>query len=175
VLAAGRTNIVWGRGNSVAPLLLIGEAPGEDEDREGSPFVGRSGQLLNEALSVVGLTEDQFYIVNTVKCRPPGNRNPSRTEMGACFPFLVSQMYRKQVFVFLGKIAAEYLLQRQVRITKENGYIEQLPGGALGVLAFHPAYVLRNRSPETKAAFFQAIRTAKEIAYGCDSQSGGTL
>jgi DNA polymerase len=147
--------------------MFIGEAPGADEDREGLPFVGRSGELLTEALEAAGLTEEQVYITNTVKCRPPGNRNPTRSEMDACLRFLASQIGQpRPVIVILGKVAAEYLLQRPVKITKENGHIEVLEDGTLVVLVYHPAYVLRNRKPEIRREFFQAVRDAREIAYG---------
>ena len=174
-LSASRTNIVWSRGNPNAQLMIIGEAPGADEDREGVPFIGRSGQLLNDALAAAGLTEEQFYIANTVKCRPPENRNPVRAEMDSCLPFLIDQMQQRSVFILLGKVAAEYLLQRPVKITKENGHMEQLIDGKVAVIAYHPAYVLRNRLPEIKNSFFKAIQDAKEIVYGSNSQDRGVL
>ena len=167
-LAESRTNIVWSRGSRDAKLMILGEAPGEQEDRIGLPFVGRSGALLNEALVAAGLTEEDVYITNMVKCRPPGNRNPTAREMDACLPHLLSQTgsVKPRVFITLGKVASEYWLGRPVKVTKENGNVEASVNGTVVVIAYHPAYVLRNQKPEIKQGFFQAIDDARRIAYG---------
>jgi len=148
--------------------MILGEGPGEQEDLRGMPFVGKSGELLDKALAAAGLTEEEVYITNTVKCRPPGNRNPTREEMDTCLPYLIEQMatVRPKVIITLGKVAAEYWLGRPVKITKENGKIEAAIDGTIIVIVYHPAYVLRNQKPEIRQGFFQAIQDARRIAYG---------
>jgi DNA polymerase len=147
-LSQGRTNIVFGEGDPFSDLMIVGEGPGEREDQLARPFVGRSGGLLDEALEANGLTRDDVYIANIVKCRPPGNRNPSLTEMKTCAPFLYKQIeaIAPRCVVTLGKVATEYLLQRNIKITKERG-------SAFNCAAFpqiflvptlHPSYILRN-------------------------------
>lgn len=174
-LAASRTQIVWSRGFPGSDLMLIGEGPGEKEDLQGRPFVGRSGALLDEAL--VASFGDEFekwvYITNMVKCRPPGNRNPTDKEIDACSPFLKEEfgIVEPKLLVVLGKVAAEGLLQRPVKITKEHGHLDFLDDGQAVMICYHPAYVLRNQKPEIKQSFFQAFRDARRIAYGPDSSS----
>jgi len=147
-LSQGRTNIVFGEGNPFSNLMIVGEAPGEREDHLARPFVGRSGELLDEALVENDLTRDDVYIANIVKCRPPGNRNPSLGEMATCAPFLYKQIdaVAPKCIVALGKVATEYLLQRNIRITKERGstfncaafpHIFLIP-------TLHPSYIIRN-------------------------------
>ena len=147
-LSQGRTNIVFGEGNPFSDLMIIGEGPGEREDQLGRPFVGRSGVLLDEALEGNNLTRDDVYIANIVKCRPPGNRNPSLTEMGTCAPFLNKQIetIAPKCVVTLGKVATEYLLQRNIKITQERGRAlscSDFPHIFL-IPALHPSYILRN-------------------------------
>jgi len=147
-LSQGRTNIVFGEGNPFSDLMIIGEGPGEREDQLGRPFVGRSGVLLDEALEGNNLTRDDVYIANIVKCRPPGNRNPSLTEMGTCAPFLHKQIetIAPKCVVTLGKVATEYLLQRNIKITQERGRAfscSDFPHIFL-IPALHPSYILRN-------------------------------
>ncbi len=162
----------------------MGEGPGEQEDLRGVPFVGRSGELLDQALSGADLDRKDQFITNVVKCRPPGNRNPTPTEMGACghrFLYKQLELLNPRVIVTLGKIASEFLLGRDVRITKENGHLHFLADRTFSkneppiMTVFHPAYVLRNRKPEIQEAFFQAIKDAKEVAYGTLRATNGGL
>ncbi len=151
--------------------MLVGEAPGAEEDRTGFPFMGRSGELLNEALieTFGGAYVTWVYITNMVKCRPPGNRNPTDSEVSACSPFLkqeIEEVVRPKLIVVLGKVAAERFLQRPVKITKEHGNLDFTDDGQAVLICYHPAYVLRNQKPEIKQGFFQAIQDARRIAYG---------
>ena len=123
-LADTRTNVVFGKGPRDAKILFIGEGPGENEDLQGEPFVGRGGQLLDEMLGLVGLSrEKNFYITNIVKCRPPKNRDPLNTEQDACIGYLWEQMelIQPKIVVCLGRIAAMRLIKPDYRITKEHG------------------------------------------------------
>jgi uracil-DNA glycosylase len=177
LLHESRTNIVWASPLDPPPsskLMIIGEGPGEQEDLQGRPFVGRSGELLHDALAKA--FEDTYYgnkiyITNIVKCRPPGNRNPTKGEMETCYPNLQAQytgMFPELIIV-LGKVAAEFILKRPVKITKEHGNLDFINDGFKDVpvlICYHPAYVLRNQKPEIKQGFFQAIRDARRIAYG---------
>ena len=176
-LAQTRKNIVWERGWLTAKIMIIGEGPGKDEDRLGRPFVGRAGKLLDDALSDAGLDFSHTYITNMVKCRPPENRNPSQKEMDACFEFLCQQyaLVQPSLLVTLGKVASEYLLQRPVKITKENGKLDFLDGGLAVMTIYHPAYVLRNQKPEIREGFFQAIQDARNIAYGLPNAANDSL
>jgi uracil-DNA glycosylase len=150
-LARGRTTIVFGSGNPGARLVLIGEGPGEEEDRQGKPFVGRAGQLLTKMLESVGITRDEVYICNIVKCRPPGNRNPEPDEIGACAPFLQGQLgaIRPGVICALGTFAAQHLLRTKEPIGRLRGQLHAW-GGAVIVPTFHPAFLLRNPGPTYK-------------------------
>ncbi len=144
-LAQGRTQVVFGVGSSTADLMFVGEAPGQQEDLQGEPFVGRSGQLLDRmVLEEMGLTRDRFYIANTVKCRPPGNRDPQPLEIVACRPWLESQvdLIDPKVVVTLGNFAAKLLLGTTDGITRLRGRAYPYRGGVL-VPTFHPAAVLR--------------------------------
>lgn len=167
-LCTTRKNTVPGEGNPETRILFIGEGPGESEDLQGRPFVGKAGDLLNEAFRNSGIDRKNIFITNVVKCRPPGNRNPSQEEMTSCFPYLVEQINAIQpdLIVALGKVAAEFLLQRPVKITRENGKLDFLPSGLCIMTILHPAYVLRNQTPEIRESFFQAIKDARNIAYG---------
>jgi DNA polymerase len=147
-LARGRTTIVFGTGDPGARLVLIGEGPGEEEDRQGKPFVGRAGQLLTKMLESVGLSRDEVYICNIVKCRPPGNRNPEPEEIAACAPFLGGQLaaIRPGLIVALGTFAAQTLLRTREPISRLRGQIHAYEGAIL-VPTFHPAFLLRNPGP----------------------------
>lgn len=167
-LCAKRNNTVPGEGNPEADVLFIGEGPGRDEDEEGRPFIGRAGELLTKALEEkAGVSRDEVFITNIVKCRPPENRNPLFDEMNVCSPFLFEQVniIQPKVVVILGKVAAEHLLQRPVKITKENGNFEFLSSGLCVMTVLHPSYVLRNKTPEVEASFFDAIINAFSLAY----------
>lgn len=141
----GRTQVVFGVGDPKAAVVFVGEAPGAEEDRQGEPFVGRAGQLLNAMLRACGLQRHQVYIANIVKCRPPGNRDPEDDEAAACLPFLRRQlsMIAPQVIVLLGKVAARHLLGVRGPISSFRGQWQRWEG--VDVLpTFHPAYLLRN-------------------------------
>jgi len=143
-----RINIVFGEGNPSPLLMLIGEAPGEREDLLSRPFVGRSGELLDEALLENDLTRENVYIANIVKCRPVGNRNPEPVEMRTCGSFLYQQIEAivPKCIITLGKVASEYLLQRNIKITKERGRVSScfdFPDIFL-IPTLHPSYILRN-------------------------------
>ncbi len=154
-LADTRTNVVFGKGPRDARVMFIGEGPGENEDLQGEPFVGRGGQLLDEMLSLVGLSrEKNFYITNIVKCRPPRNRDPLNTEQDACIGYLRDQMalLRPRIVVCLGRIAAMRLIKPDYRITREHGqWVEK--DGVFYTAIYHPAALLRDpiKKPDTFA------------------------
>jgi len=169
-LHEGRTNPVPGAGNPNADIMFIGEGPGQREDEQGLPFVGRSGNLLIEGLTRVGLNRSDVYITNVVKCRPPNNRDPLPEEAEICkLHYLTRQIeiIRPKLIVTLGRIAASYILERPVRITKERGHLDAFPldPDILVMIVYHPSYVLRNR-PKLEKDFFEDILQAKEIVYG---------
>ncbi len=166
VLSQTRNCTVPGEGSPQARILFVGEGPGADEDREGRPFVGRAGTLLDEALGQAGLDREDVFITNIVKCRPPGNRNPSVEEMEACVHFLETQRVAIQpkLIVTLGKIPAEFLLGRRVYVTRENSHLDFMKDGTAVMTVLHPAYVLRNQRQEIRDDFFAAIQMAREIA-----------
>jgi DNA polymerase len=145
-LAAGRTQVVFGNGDPTAGLMFIGEGPGAEEDRQGLPFVGRSGQLLDRLIrEEIGLDRSQVYVGNVVKCRPPGNRDPEPDEIAACAPWLDVQLdlIKPSVVVTLGNFAARQLLQTTLGVTKLRGQEHRWRDAVL-VPTFHPAFVLRN-------------------------------
>ena len=143
-LATSRTQVVFGVGNPDAQLLFIGEAPGMHEDKQGEPFVGAAGQLLTRMLGEIGLTRDEVYIANILKCRPPGNRDPQEDEIDACTPWLVEQisLIQPDVVVTLGNFATKFVLQTQTGITRMRGSIYPWHGRKV-IPTFHPAAVLR--------------------------------
>jgi uracil-DNA glycosylase len=143
-LAATRTKVVFSSGPEDASLVLLGEAPGAEEDLRGVPFVGRSGQLLSDLLAEVGLERHELYVTNVVKCRPPKNRTPSRTEVVACQRWLEPQLRRlaPRAVVALGAVAARAALGRPVGVSKVRGQLLEGPFGPV-VPTFHPAYALR--------------------------------
>ena len=154
-LCETRTNVVFGVGNKNADVMFIGEGPGENEDLQGEPFVGRAGQLLDKMLAAVDLDRhDNVYIANIVKCRPPQNRDPQPEEQEACLDWLRAQvsLIRPKIIVCLGRIAAAKLMKPDIKITKEHGvFIEK--GGILMMATLHPAALLR--SPANKPAAFE--------------------
>lgn len=159
-LSRGRTRIVFGSGNPAAELLFVGEAPGEDEDRRGEPFVGKAGQLLTRIIEAMGLRREDVYIANIIKCRPPQNRNPEPDEIAACSPFIRKQIavIRPRVICALGTFSAQTLLQTGMKISQLRGRFFDLPEEFLGHPApfvrvmptFHPAYLLRNPQDKRK-------------------------
>ena len=167
------SNPVFGEGDVAADLMFIGEAPGAEEDAQGRPFVGRSGKLLDLGIHKTGLTRDQVYITNIVKCRPPNNRNPSDEEIDECLPMLLSQIefIQPKLIVLLGKVAASVIIGAEVKITKERGLIDVLrfDHSTLIISTYHPSYVLRNRNTQIEKDFFQDLLDARNIVYGKDS------
>lgn len=151
-LADTRTNLVFGDGNPDAPIMLIGEGPGEQEDLSGIPFVGRGGKLLDQMLDIIDLDRSKYYICNIVKCRPPRNRDPLNTEQDACIPWLRSQLkvIRPKIIVCLGRIAACRLIRSDYKITREHGQWEEKSGIWMTAI-YHPAALLRDerKRPET--------------------------
>ena len=146
-LCAARTHAVPGEGNPHARLMFIGEGPGRDEDLTGRPFVGRAGQLLDKMIAAIGLSREEVYIANVVKCRPPQNRAPEMDEVAACMPYLRAQvgLIRPQVIVLLGSSALGAILGPEHRITRERGaWIERK--GVFFMPTFHPAALLRDES-----------------------------
>ena len=147
-LGSTRTNAVVSRGNPNADILIIGEGPGENEDLQGKPFVGKSGQLLDKILESVKLTEDDIFVCNIVKCRPPGNRKPSKDEMEACRPYLMEQirLVNPKIIILTGASSIDGLFQeKSVGITKIRGQWRDWNGIACMPI-FHPSYLLRNQS-----------------------------
>jgi uracil-DNA glycosylase len=140
-----RTHLVFGSGNPDARLMLVGEAPGEEEDLQGQPFVGKAGQLLTRILKAMGLERNDVYIANILKCRPPMNRNPQPDEITTCQPFLRKQVeiIRPQVVCALGTFAAQTLLQTDEKISRLRGRFHDYFGVKL-MPTYHPAYLLRN-------------------------------
>ena len=143
-LAQGRTQVVFGVGDAHAALMFIGEGPGFHEDKQGEPFVGAAGQLLNRLLGEIGLAREQVYIANILKCRPPGNRDPQEDEIETCTPWLIEQisLIQPQVIVTLGNFATKFVLQTQTGITRMRGSVYPWHGRKV-IPTFHPAAVLR--------------------------------
>jgi uracil-DNA glycosylase len=145
-LADGRTQVVFGVGNRSADLVFVGEGPGAEEDRQGIPFVGRAGQLLTRLIEGIGLTRDDVYICNVVKCRPPGNRDPQPEEIAACRVYLDAQLdlLEPTVVVTLGNFATKLLLDTKTGITKLRGQEFPWRNASVLVPTLHPAAVLRS-------------------------------
>jgi DNA polymerase len=143
-LAQGRTQVVWGKGNLDGDLLFIGEAPGFHEDKQGVPFVGAAGQLLDRLLEEAGIPKESAAVVNVLKCRPPGNRDPLPEEIEACRPHLEVQLahMKPKVIVTLGNFATKFILEDNVGITKARGQTYERRGATV-VPTFHPAAALR--------------------------------
>lgn len=158
----GRRQVVFGVGHPRARLMFVGEAPGEDEDKQGEPFVGRAGQLLTKIIEAISLTREQVYIANVIKCRPPGNRNPEPDEVAACEPFLFRQIdaVQPRVIVALGKFAAQCLLRTADPITRLRGKEFDYRGATL-IPTFHPAYLLRN--PPAKREVWEDMKKVRAI------------
>jgi len=144
-LGEQRQNLVFGVGNPRAELVLVGEAPGREEDKKGVPFVGEAGRLLDRILFAMGLSRQDVYICNVIKCRPPSNRDPQPEEIATCEAFLKSQLaaIRPRIIIALGRFAAQTLLQTKKPIGRLRGHWQTYQGIAL-MPTFHPAYLLRN-------------------------------
>jgi DNA polymerase len=160
-LRAGCTQTVFGVGNPQAELLVIGEAPGADEDRQGEPFVGRAGQLLNGMLLAMGYKREAVFIANIVKCRPPNNRDPKPEEALSCEPYLLRQieLIKPKVILSVGRISAQNLLKTDITVGKLRGRIHRFGSEGIPlVVTYHPAYLLR--SPEQKGKAWQDLLLA---------------
>jgi DNA polymerase len=163
-LSRTRTQTVFGVGRPDADLMIIGEAPGADEDRQGEPFVGRAGQLLNSMLRAIGLGREDVYIANILKCRPPNNRDPKPEETARCSPYLERQieLVAPRAVLAVGRIAAQHLLQSDQAIGRLRGKVlsfgaERIPI----VVTYHPAYLLR--SPQAKAKAWQDLCLVRRL------------
>lgn len=154
-----RTNIVFGVGNPKARLVFVGEGPGEDEDLQGEPFVGRAGQLLTKMIEAMGLKRGDVYICNVVKCRPPENRPPQPDEILTCRPFLEKQIdtIKPEIIVALGTHAAQTLLNTPEKISALRGRFHRYRNNILLMPTFHPSYLLR--SPEKKKEVWEDMKT----------------
>jgi uracil-DNA glycosylase len=161
----GRKQIVFGVGNPSADLMFVGEAPGADEDLQGEPFVGRAGQLLTKIIEAIGMTREDVYIANVIKCRPPGNRNPEPDEVEQCEQFMFRQVdtIKPKVIVALGKFAAQALLRTNDPITRLRGR-EYKYRGAVLMPTYHPAYLLR--TPSAKREVWEDMKRVREILAG---------
>ncbi len=164
-LHKSRTQTVFGVGNQQADWLIIGEAPGAEEDRRGEPFVGRAGQLLDEMLRAAGKVRAQVYIANVLKCRPPNNRDPEAVEASACRSYLDRQiaLLRPKVILAVGRIAAQTLLETDTPVGRLRGKVHHL-GDIPLVVTYHPAYLLR--SPKQKAKSWQDLCLAMDVIAG---------
>jgi DNA polymerase len=163
-LHRGRNRTVFGVGDPKADWMLIGEAPGAEEDRQGEPFVGRAGKLLNAMLEAIGLERQQVFIANILKCRPPDNRDPRPDEVAACEPYLKRQitMVRPKIILALGRIAAQNLLKIETPIGRMRGQRYTYAETNIPVIVtYHPAYLLR--SPREKRKSWQDLQLAMMI------------
>jgi DNA polymerase len=162
-LHKGRTQVVFGCGNLKAPLLFVGEAPGYEEDIKGEPFVGRAGKLLTESLKKLGVSREDVYIANIMKCRPPENRQPRLDEIVICVPYLYKQIgfIKPKIVCALGGVAAQILLGTDVSVTKLRGRLEKRLDMDVFPM-FHPAYILRN--PRETPIFEQDLEKVCRLA-----------
>jgi DNA polymerase len=164
-LAETRTQTVFGVGNPQADWLIIGEAPGQQEDLKGEPFVGRAGQLLDQMLLAVELDRKSVFIANVLKCRPPGNRDPAKGEAAACRHYLERQieLINPKIVLAVGRIAAQLLLDSDAPLGRLRGRAHSLHGGKLPlVVTYHPAYLLRSPSQKSKA--WQDLSLARQLS-----------
>lgn len=158
-LVRNRSHTVFGVGNREAQLMIIGEAPGVDEDRQGEPFVGRAGQLLDRMLQAIGFPREQVFIANILKCRPPGNRDPHQDEALRCEPFLLRQveLVAPKAILSVGRISAQNLLKTDAAVGRLRGRLHYFGERRIPlVVTYHPAYLLR--SPEQKAKAWQDLQ-----------------
>ncbi len=169
-LVNSRNKLVFGEGNENAGIFIIGEAPGYDEDQQGRPFVGKSGQLLDKILAACGFNRrEHIYIGNILKCRPPGNRNPSPEEAATCMPFLLKQIetVNPKIIILLGATALKYMIDPDLRITKIRGqWLEH--DGRLVMPVYHPSALLRNPAlkKETWEDYKNVVRKYRELVDG---------
>ena len=167
-LCEGRKNVVFGVGVPTAEIMFIGEGPGQHEDEQGKPFVGRSGQLMDKMMNYIGLDRSRLYITNSVKCRPPENRDPMNTEKDACKGYLQRQraLMQPKIIVCLGRISAMELIREDFKISQEHGQFFEKDGVQMMAL-YHPAALLRDprKKPET---FEDLKRLQAKIREICD-------
>jgi uracil-DNA glycosylase family 4 len=163
-LSTTRTQTVFGVGNPQAEWLVVGEAPGAEEDRQGEPFVGRAGQLLNSMLRAIGLAREQVYIANVLKCRPPQNRDPLASETGACSPYLERQiaLLKPKIMLVVGRIAAQNLLNTDAPLGRLRQQVHVFGASRVPlVVTYHPAYLLR--TPSDKRKSWQDLKFARQV------------
>ncbi len=171
-LHSTRTQTVFGVGNPRADWLIIGEAPGAEEDRRGEPFVGRAGQLLDAMLKAIDVRRgDNAFVANILKCRPPGNRDPKPEEVGACMPYLMRQiaLLRPKLILAVGRIAAQNLLRTDLALGRLRGQVH--PFGELNtplIVTYHPAYLLR--TPQDKRKAWEDLKFARSVFHRLASQ-----
>jgi DNA polymerase len=159
-----RTQTVFGVGSQTADWLIVGEAPGAEEDRQGEPFVGRAGQLLNSMLRAIGLAREQVYIANVLKCRPPGNRDPSASEAAECLPYLEQQiaLLKPKIMLAVGRIASQNLLRTEVTLGRLRQQVHRFGLSQVPlVVTYHPAYLLRTPADKRKA--WEDLKFAREV------------
>lgn len=165
-LGRTRRRPVMGRGDRQAGLMLIAEAPGEQEDRQGVPFVGRSGELLDSLLKECGLDRKELYITNIVKCHPPGNRDPKEEEKEACFPYLKYETFllKPKIIVCLGRVAAQRIISPDFKITRQHGTWTYRKNCAL-TATYHPSAILRDPSKyeDVKKDFCEIVKKRAEL------------
>jgi DNA polymerase len=168
-LCNSRTQTVFGSGNQQADWLIIGEAPGEQEDQQGQPFVGVAGQLLTEMLRAIGLSREQVFIANILKCRPPNNRDPHVDEIKRCKAYLLrqQQLIQPKIILAVGRIAAQTLLETHDALTKLRGRVHTFNNTPL-VVVYHPAYLLRSLPEKRKA--WQDLQFAKQTFTAMDNE-----
>ncbi len=164
-LAAERTHLVFGEGHDRACLMLVGEAPGREEDLVGRPFVGRAGKLLDQMLAAIHITRAEIYITNVVKCRPPRNRTPEPDEIESCLPFLHKQIQviRPRLICTLGLTSAQALLGTKASLTSLRGQVHRIDNDIKLLVTFHPAYLLR--FPQHKRSAWEDLKLLKSL-YG---------
>ncbi|MEN3045415.1 MAG: uracil-DNA glycosylase [Candidatus Hydrothermales bacterium] len=161
-LSKTRTNVVFGSGNPLTGFLIVGEAPGQEEDKRGLPFVGRAGKKLDEIMRRAGIRREGVYITNTIKCRPPMNRDPEENELKSCFPYLEKQIeiLKPRVIVALGRYASYVLTGKKISVKRERGIVYEY-GNSKVVITIHPSRVLKN--PEEEENLYNDLVLAKKV------------
>ena len=166
-LSTTRTQTVFGVGSVEAKWLIVGEAPGAEEDRQGEPFVGRAGQLLNAMLRAIGLEREQVFIANVLKCRPPRNRDPAPLETAQCLPYLERQiaLLKPRIMLAVGRISAQNLLKTDLSLGRLRGQVHHFGVSRVPlVVTYHPAYLLREPAEKRKA--WEDLQFAREVCSG---------
>jgi DNA polymerase len=166
-LSATRTQTVFGVGSHEAKWLIVGEAPGAEEDRQGEPFVGPAGQLLNAMLRAIGLEREQVFIANVLKCRPPRNRDPAPLEAAQCLPYLERQvaLLQPRIMLAVGRISAQNLLKTDLSLGRLRGRLHHFGASRVPlVVTYHPAYLLREPAEKRKA--WEDLKFAREVCSG---------